>query len=543
MKNSAKKLMPILLAMLCLLSACGAEHTAPSPDELPDVFEYAPSGTEVVPPKAADQVFSLYYDADGGMNPVLANSSDNLQFWSLIFDSVFIVDEDFNVYSEVVTEVKTEDFLWWVFTVDTTIPFSDGSTMTAEDIVYSIQRAQQTEYYRNRLDIIYGISAMSADTFAITTSYANSQFPALLNIPIVKKDTFYDDIPVGSGPFMISPGGNRLDLFVGNRHALEMPVSTIYLKNCEDISEKIRSFENATLDVVTNDPTGMYNLGYGSNNEKRYYDTSNLHYIGFNMDSKYFMTYPARRAVSYLLDRDYVVNKLMNNCGVATTVPVHPRSRLYHAQYDAELRSDPRKAEALFQSADVADYDKDGALEMMVTGIVVELDIRFIVNNDSSVKVEAARRLCEAMNELGITTTLWELSWTDYVTALENGDYDMYYGELRLTPDWNLTELFRPREAQVKKPEDDAPFVGINYGNVRDTAYMTLYEAYLAAADDAARADALDEVCRYISDTGVILPICFERRELLSHRGAITGCVPTQYDVFNKFYEWTINLK
>lgn len=539
MKNSAKKLIPILLAALCLLSACGAEHMAPAPEELPDVFEAVPSGTEVKAPKAADQSFSLYYDADGCLNPVRAKSSDNMQFWSLVFDSVFIVDEDFNVYSEVVTEVKTEDYIWWVFTVDTTIPFSDGSTMTAADVVYSIQRAQQTSYYGKRLDIIYGITAISADTFAVTTKYANSQFPSLLNIPIVKRDTFFSDIPVGSGPFMFSPGGNRLDLFVGNRHALEMPVSTIYLKGCADISEKIRSFENATLDVVTNDPTGMYNLGYGSNNEKRYYDTSNMHYIGFNMDSKYFMTYPARRAVNYLLDRDYVVNQLMNSCGVATTVPVHPKSRLYNEQYAAGLRFDPTKAEALFESADVADYDNDGALEMLVTGIVVELDIRFIVNNDSSVKVEAARRLCEELNALGITTTLRELNWTDYITALENGDYDMYYGEIRLTPDWNLIELFRPRE----KWEEGMPFPGINYGNVKDTAFVTLYETYLAAEDDAARAAALDEVCRYISDTGVILPICFERRELLSHHGVITGCAPTQYDVFNKFYEWTIELK
>ena len=541
MTNAAKKRILILMAALCLLSGCGVGGDTGPKEELPEVFEAIPSGTEVKEPTAADQVFSLNYDPDGSMNPVLAKSSGNMQLWSLMYDSVFTVDENFEVSSEVVTEVKSDDYIWWVFNIDTSILFTDGSNLTAADIVYSIQRAQQTEYYGRRLNIIYGISAMSSDCFAITTKYANSSFPALLNIPIVKKDTFFDDIPVGSGPYQMAAAGDRLVLFPGNRHAAEMPVSTIYLKDCTDVSTMISAFEDATLDLVTNDPTGMYNLGYGSNNETRYYDTSNMHYIGFNMESMYFMTYPARRAVSYVLDRDYFVSELMDGCGVVSTLPVHPKSTLYDEEYAESFFHDPDKAAALFETAGVQDYDNDGALEMLVTGIVVELKIKFIVNNDSTAKVMAARRICEELNALGITTILRELTWTDYINALETGDYDMYYGEIRLSPDWNLSELFRPREK--KKDDESDSFSGLNYGNFRDPAYVSLYDTYLAEGDPVARAKAFDEVCRYIGDTAAILPICFERRELLTHRGVVTGISPTQYDIFNKFYDWTITLK
>ena len=538
MKQAAKKWILLLLAALCLLSACGTQEALPR-EELPDVLGSSDLGTELKEAAPADRVFSLNYDPDGNMNPIRADNSTNMQFWSLMYDSVFTVDENFNVSSEVVTNVSSDDYIWWVFTVDTTIPFTDGSTMTAADIVYSIQRAQQTSYYGSRLSIIYGISAMSKDCFAITTKYANSQFPALLNIPIIKKDTYFDDVPVGSGPYRLSPGGDRLELFVGNRHARELPVSTVYLVDCTDVSEKIRGFEDARLDLVTNDPTGMYNLGYGSNNEVRYFDTSNLHYIGFNMDSMYFSGFPARRAVNYVLDRDYITDELMGGCGLASALPVHPHSQLFDAEYAEEFRYSPTNASTLFEMAGVSDYDHDGSLEMLVTGIVVELNIRFIVNNDSTAKVMAARHICEELNAIGITTTLRELSWTDYISALENGDYDMYYGELRLSPDWNLSELFRPRETR----REGAPFVGINYANVRDTAYCDLYAAYLAAGDESARAQSFAEVCRYIGDTGVILPICFERRELLTHRNVVSGAKPTQYDTFHNFYEWKIDLK
>lgn len=539
MKRTGKKLTALLLTLLCLLPGCGERTQAPVEDELPPVLDNPGGGTPVKEWVPADRVFSLNYDPEAGINPLRADSSANMQFWSLLYDSVFTVDEDFQVSSEVVTAVKSDDYIWWVFDIDDSIPFTDGSTLTAADIVYSIQRAQQSSYYRSRLSCIQGISALSSNCFAITTASAISQFPARLNIPIIKKDSYFDEVPAGSGPYRMAASGDRLELFSENRHAAEMPIDTIYLKDCMDTSDKIRAFESAGLDLVTNDPTGMYNLGYGSNNETRNYDTSNMHFIGFNMNSMFFLTSPARRAVGYVLDRDYVVTELMDGCGVTATLPVHPKSPLYDKEYGDTFFYDPDRAATMFENAGVSDLDLDGELEMLVTGIVVELDIDFIVNNDSSVKLQAARRICEELNALGITTTLRELSWADYLTALEEGDYDMYYGELRLLPDWDLSELFKPREER----KEGYPFQGINYGDIRDKHYGELYEAYLAAPDQAGQAVALSEVCRYIGDTGAILPICFERREVLTHRGVVSGIRATQYDIFHNFKDWTIDLE
>ena len=68
-----------------------------------------------------------------------------------------------------------------------------------------------------------------------------------------------------------------------------------------------------------------------------------------------------------------------------------------------------------------------------------------------------------------------------------------------------------------------------------------------ASARGALAVARLDEVfqdiSRYIAETGIILPVCFERRELLTHRGVATGISATQYDVFHNFNEWTIDLE
>lgn len=514
-------------AALTLFSGCGS--SADAPENGSDSVDSSSPGQAITEKKAADSIFSVNYDPEKSLNPIRADSSTNMQFWSLMYDEIFTVHSDYTFTSDVITAYTTEDNVWWVFNVDTTIPFTDGTTLTAHDIVYSIRQAQQREYYSQRLSVIYGVSAMGDDTFAITTKYADSSLPALLNIPIIKSGSISEDVPAGTGPYRLSEEGDRLVVFEQNRKAGGLPVDTIYLKSYMDTAEKIAAFEDAYIDIVTNDPTGMYNLGYGSSNETRYYDTTNMHFLGFNFTGTFFQTAAARYAINYIIDRSEIVDNYLSGCAVETVLPILPSNELYDQSYASKFSYDPERCLSLLTSnAGVSDYDEDGELEFRVTGIVVETNIDFIVNSDSTAKVRAARRIAEDLNSIGINTTLRELSWNDYVTALQEGDFDMYYGEIRLTADWNLSYLFEEKGS-------------MNYANCSDTSYTDLYLAFLAASGGE-RKQAFDDASRYLVENAGIIPICFERRQLLTHRGVVSGVSPTQYDIFSGIENWTIDL-
>ncbi|MBQ9733832.1 MAG: hypothetical protein IJV74_06335, partial [Clostridia bacterium] len=224
-----KRLGALMLAMAMLLSlaACGDDDEE-TPEE--DLSGYV--GDQVVQQTAAaDDVFSVNYDSTAAINPITAQNATNTQFWSLMYDSVFTVENDFTVTSEIVKEYTSSDYEWWVFYINTDITFNDGSPLTAKDIVYSINRARQYEYYMSRLSCIYGISAMGDDCFAISLGEPNSQLPALLNIPIIKEGTLNDAVPIGSGPYMMDESGDKLVMNEYYRHASELPVDTVYLKD------------------------------------------------------------------------------------------------------------------------------------------------------------------------------------------------------------------------------------------------------------------------------------------------------------------------
>ena len=514
------------LACLVLLTGCGSAGEETQQGEIIP-FTTELSGKILQSSAAADDVFSVNYDPDGDFNPIRADNGTNMLLTSLMYDCVFNVDSDFSFYSNVVTNYTTEDNIWWEFTVDTTIPFTDGSTLTAQDVAYSITRAQQSSQYKGRLSAIYGCSALSEDRFAITAATAHSRLPVILNIPIIKYGTMGEDVPPGTGPYRLADSRDKLVLFERNPRSREMPVEEIYLKSYADVAERISAFEASLLDVTPNDPTGIYSFGYGGSNETRTFDTTNLHYLGFNMSSDFFQNSLARYAMNYVVDRDGVA-ELMNGCGVASALPLLPSSELYNAEYAAKFRFDLIKCAQFFEAAGIKDLDEDGVPEFLVTGIPVEINLSFIVNNNNAVKLQTARRITENLNAIGIHTTLHEMAWTDYFYCLYNGEYDMYYGEMRLTPDWNLTPLFSQNSE-------------VNYARCRDENYAQYFADYLAAGDDT-RYDAYQQACQYVIENGGIVPICFERQQMITHRGVVSGASPTQYSLFNRFNEWTIDL-
>ena len=82
----------------------------------------------------------------------------------------------------------------------------------------------------------------------------------------------------------------------------------------------------------------------------------------------------------------------------------------------------------------------------------------------------------------------------------------------------------------------------LNYGEILDPGYDTYIGDYLAATDTD-RQMYCELMCQYFTQTAPIVPICFEKTEMLTHRGVVSGASPTQYDLFHDFASWTIEIE
>lgn len=528
MNSKLKKTFTALLSaalLLSALSACGrraeeSEEEEPLP-ELP-TQSYEDTGLH-----AADNVFSLNCDKDYSFNPFSTTNASNILCTQVMYDQLFDVDENFNFTGKLVESFSSEDGITWRFYIDDTVKFWDGSTLTAADASYSVQRAMQSPQFKSRLKNIAGCSAADSKQFIITLSGADMLFPAVLTIPVIKYGTVGDNAPLGTGAYMPNEDMTELELFAEHKQADQMPTDTIYLKEFKQIESVITAFENSEIDLVTNDPTGFFNVGYGTANETRNFSTTHMHYLGFNVNVGFFSSPLARKAMTYVVDREHIVVDIMNGAAAEATLPMHPACQYYNDKFSEIVSYSAAKSGTEFDEAQVQDYDNDGYREIMVNGIPMESEVKFIVCNDSASKVSAARAIAENMVNLGIKVTLYELPWLEYNYALNQGDFNMYYAETSLTADFNLRELLL--------------YGGrLNYGKVNDQTLTDNVNAYLASLPDA-RQTAADVMFKYITDTAPIVPICFEKQQVITHRGAVSGLSPTQYNIFRNMENWEID--
>jgi len=51
---------------------------------------------------------------------------------------------------------------------------------------------------------------------------------------------------------------------------------------------------------------------------------------------------------------------------------------------------------------------------------------------------------------------------------------------------------------------------------------------------------AADFMFKYITDNAPIVTVCFEKQQVITHRGAVSGMEPTKYNIFHGIEKWQI---
>ena len=548
-----RKIFALLLAAATLfsLAACGEAAAGPeaTPEPAPDDGAATVSGQTLTFGDAADSVFSLSLDYEESLNPVKTQSTLNQLVDCLVYDRLFEVDENFNVTSRVLSDwyySKNEDSAGvWVLRVKDGIQMHDGSTLTAQDVAYSVSCIFTSEKHKNlqmQIGRVYS-SAFNGEVYLATEGADNAQLPQRMSIPIIKAGSVGDEVPAGSGPYMYNEDRTALVKFDGYENSESLPLDEVQLRAYRGMEELITEFESGLVDLVVNDPTGIYNMGYGGKNEKRVITTSNLHFIGFNSKSRFFQYDAYRYAMNWIVNRDKIVSDTLDGNAVATVLPIHPNSSLYDTDIASQFSYDPARCLTELERGGCRDLDADGMLEFALSGMKVDIELNFAVCADNAAKVQEARQIAEDMEAIGLSVNLRELTWKDYLAALRTGyidadqeepeiPMDMYLAEVALTGDWNILTLI-----SGDWEEDNT----LNYGGWENSELERLTEAYLGAKDDD-RAQAVRDWLQLLTTTTVILPVCFETRDVISHLGTISGMSPNQYDIFNNITAWTVHI-
>ena len=543
-----KKILALLLAaaMLLSLSACGrgGEEDGGIPEST--------GGRDVVRAEAADKRFTLNSVSKYSFNPLVATSHANQLICDLVFENMVELDNDFEIIegAGLITEWTFDDNgKIWNFTIATDHVFHDGTPVTAKDLSYSLNLAINADRYRGRFASFQGASYWGDDKLTVTLGIGDTQFVKLLNLPVIKLGSYGRElengkaIPLGSGPYMFNEDATELHAYTEGYEGYAHPaVETIYIAEYADAESTISAFEDGLIDCVINDPSSYTNLGYASSNEIHTYATTNMHYLCFNEESVLGRYSQFRIAMQYAFDRDYLVELLHGNA-VSSAVPMYPTCAAFPQALNDSLSHNMETCARILDSAGIRDYDEDGMLEYM-SGSPQEIQFTVIVCADSSAKAGIVRRFQEDMAEIGFPVNVMEMTWDNYLQALEDGyvevgreqvPVDMYYGEVRLRNNFDITEILQPR---TKDNEE----LNLNFSRSTDNSVVDRINSYLGATPGQ-RSAAFYELCAYLTGTtGSLITIGFEKQQIITRRGVCKGIDANMGNPLWNFAQWEIDL-
>lgn len=502
----------LCLLLLLSLSGCWAEES-----ELADEEEFWGDHTSE-DDSAAQQdgrfsltQFALPFLSGQTFDPITCPDGVQQTVASLLYEGLFALDAQFEP-QPVLCASYTYDAasFTYVFTLRSGVTFSDGSTLSAADVLATYRRAAESERYAPRFSGIASMRA-SGDTLTVTLTRANARFPALLDIPIVKSSTEDDLIPLGTGAYLYVSGSDGPELRANAAwwRGVSLPLARIALAAVKDNDTAVSLFNSYGVHFLLLDPTGSGALPSGSQFDMTDISSSTMLYLGFHTGRAPLADASVRSAMSARIDRDALVSSLLSGHAQSTQFPLSPQSPLYPQAL--EYRTGAADYAAALESAGLTDG----------TGHTLTL----LVNEENRFKCAVAESLCTQLSTAALTVTLRALPWNDYLAALEGGNFDLYLGEVRLRADWDISSLL------------DASGT-LNYGGYASETMSALHSAALEAGEGI----TLERFYRAFAEETPIAPLLFKTSAVFTPAALIDGLSSTAANPFYGLENWSFRI-
>ncbi len=524
--KKVRKLISVLLALAAVFSLCACS------DNVEVNSEETTTAAQTVTPAVKSSI-TLPIAHNDTLDPFKNISSVNRSLVTLLYDGLIYIDENFTPQSLLLSSYTNSDKLMTV-TLKSGIKFSDGSAITADDVVYSFEKAKASSYYSARLSDIKSASA-SGEKVNFELYSPNTNALACLDFPIVKKgtvqalnsgDNLFDIVPpVGAGRYIISgtlPTATLIPNPNCNRKE-SASITSISLFEVNDSDGMAYGLQIGNYDYWYNDlSSGTYsrvNAGLSS------VPTNNLIYIAFNDEKSIFTENAVRRAVSMLLDRNSISSQSFQGHAVSAVVPFNPSwSNMEGITLSGKTTADINGAKSVLEAAGYTSVNSYGYRCSSRKSLTCTLT----VCKDNGFKVAAAKQIKEQLAKLNFNVKIVELSYDDYAEAIADGNYEMYLGEIKVPANMNISQFFTAGSVTNST---------ITLIDENETEFTVCYDEYRKLL---AGTLSLSDFCGLFESEMPFIPVCYRNGIEIYSRKLSSQTGGTCYDNFCNLAGWTV---
>lgn len=398
-----------LTMVASMLTGCGQKNEESSQTDTSTQNEAEAQSSDF------EEVFVVGIPQDlDSLDPHIAQSAGTREVLFNIFEGLVKPDEDGNLNPAIASDYEiSDDATEYTFTIRENVLFHNGETVTADDVVASLQRYKDTG--ASLFEIVESIDKVDDSHVKITLSKANSEFLSYCTVAIMPADIEdAESNPIGTGPYKFVSRTALENLVVEKFDDYWDADNAAHIKNVEFKVEAnpdniVADLEGGSIDMyarISSDQADQLSDSFDI-----YEGEMNLvQALYVNNAVEPFDNELVRQALCYAIDPQEIMDFVSGGAGVEIGSAMFPSFAKY---FDESLN-------------DTYNQDIDKAKELLAeAGYPDGFTFTIKVPSNYTPHIDTAEVIVEELEAIGVTAQIKKIEWNTWLEDVYNNkDYE-----------------------------------------------------------------------------------------------------------------------
>ena len=345
------------------------------------------------------------------LDPQKATDSVSRSIIKLINQTLVYIDNEGNIVPELAQEITKVSPKETLIKIKNDIKFSNGETLTIDDVLFSLERAKASPKMSQDLYMIESFEKVDDRTLKINTLYdAGNLLHKLASggVAIVNKKAFEKDENniVGTGMFKLKEwvAGEKLvlernEFFKDSKSNID----TLVVKFVPEANSRMIMLETGEIDLARDLlPLDFKKLSEDTKFTTVEVETPSNMFLGFDLRNELLADKRVRQAIAYAINNEDLVKTVFNGSASVATSPV-PKITTGHNENSNNYPQNIEKAKQLLAEAG---YPNGFNIELFVSEDNQRIDMAVIIQDN--------------LKKIGINAEIKTFQWAAYVSTIEN---------------------------------------------------------------------------------------------------------------------------
>ncbi len=383
----------------------------------------------------------------------------------------------------------SEDGLDYTFHLNSAATFQDGTPVTADDVVFSLETYAASEYQGSQISMMTGVEAVDEQTVVCHLDAPYAPFLEGVCLGHIASKAYFEadpdafvNEPCGSGPykFVSRANGSNIVLEAYEDYYRGTPeIPGVSFEVIPDAATKAISLQTGEVGFAEVDSSVLAQLEANPAITVVEVPTSAFSYVCMNTEKAPFDNVLMRQAVNYAINRDNLVAVCFDGEAEVNS-NICAKSRAGYSDSQFQYTYDPEKAAELIAEA----------------GIETPYDLGEILIAE---KYQNMATVLQAdLAAVGLNCTIVPLEFNTYIGDLVSGNFTL--SVLNMTLEGDTQEL------QMAFMTD---FIGMaNNARYSDEEMDALWDAARVETDHDARMAIFDQIFTKAQDEAIYAVLC-----------------------------------